>query len=364
MRFRRTGLRQLFLACALTGVCLAAAASSAGAVGRDFYGVVAVQPPNTAEFNAMGRGKVGTLRVLFYWPTVEPTRGSRNWGLYDQIVANAALQGVRVMPTLFGSPSFAARNLTQYPISRASRQAFAQFVTDAVNRYKASGTFWQSSYWQSFAAAHPGARQLPITDWQLWNEVNSPSYSTPHPHPRQYAALLKLTGAIIHSADPGGHLILAGMFTRPSQPRAIPLEEYLNDLYRIKGTKRAFDALAVHPYAHKAAEALRTVRGVRKLTRKRHDGSSPIWLTELGWASSGRPSRYTTSPDGQAARLQASFSSLTANAARFGIAGILWYSLVDASTDSYWLNRTGLFELNGTPKPAWAAFVGFTGGQP
>src|SRR5204862_6241050 len=128
------------------------------------------------------RRNVGTLRIRLYWATVEPTRGARNWGLYGQIVANAAYEGVRVLPTLFGSPSFAARQLTQYPITRAARQAFIQFVTDAVNRYKAGGSFWQSPYWQSFAAAHPGIHQMPIIDWQLWNEVNSPSYSTPHPH--------------------------------------------------------------------------------------------------------------------------------------------------------------------------------------
>ena len=97
------------------------------------------------------------------------------------------------------------------------------------------------------------------------------------------------------------------MFTRPSQRQAIPLEAYLNALYKIKGTKKAFDALAVHPYARKPAEALRTVRRVRTLTRKHHDASTPIWVTELGWASSGTRSRYTTSPEGQAANLQASF---------------------------------------------------------
>ena len=265
---------------------------------------------------------------------------------------------------LFGSPSWAQHPETRYPISKRGRQAFAQFVTEAVNRYKAGGLFWQSSYWNAFVSAHPGAHPVPITDWQLWNEVNSPSYSTPHPRISQYARLLKATGAAIHANDPNGHLVLAGMFTRPVQRRAIPLEVYLNGLYKTKGAKAAFDAIALHPYAHKASDALKLVKSTRRLTRRNKDGSVPIWITELGWASSGTPSRYTTSPDGQAARLQTSFNQLVANAGRLNIAAVLWYSFMDGSTASYWLNRTGLFEINGTPKPSWLTFVRFTGGQP
>src|SRR5262249_654445 len=153
-----------------------------------------------------------------------------------------------------------------------------QFVTDAVNRYKPGGTFWSSPYWVSFAAAHPGIQPMPIIDWQLWNEVNSPSYSTYHPNPRQYAALLKVTGAAVHGAAPWGRVILAGLFHRPVQRRAIPLPAYLNALYKIKGTKNAFDALAVHPYATAPGAALALVRSVRRLTRRHGDGSAPIWV--------------------------------------------------------------------------------------
>jgi hypothetical protein len=359
MRALRTAL-----ACASLIACLAAIPSSAAAVSRDFFGVVTVGQPTNSDFQAMGRGKVGTLRELLFWATVEPTPGARNWGLYDELVANASAQGVRVLPVFFGSPGFASPRETRYPIRGGAKQAFARFVTDAVNRYKPNGTFWQSPFWNSFAASHPGATPIPITAWQLWNEVNSPSYSTPHPNPRQFGGLVKLTGAAVHSADPSGQLILPGMFTRPSQRRAIPLEAYLKALYKVKGIQSAFDGLAVHPYAHKAGEALKTVKSVRRVARRHGDGGKPIWVTELGWASSGTPSRYTTSPTGQAGRLTASFNSLAGNAARLGIAGVYWYSFADASPGGYWLNRTGLFELNRTPKPSWSAFVSFTGGQP
>jgi hypothetical protein len=355
---------RLVLALVLASAALAAATPSAGAVGRDFYGVISIDPPTQSEWNTMGRGRVGTLRMLLFWPTVEPARGQRDYRLYDEIIANASAQGIRLLPVLFGSPSFAASRVTRPPVSKGARQAFAQFIVDTVNRYKPGGAFWQSSYWQAFAASHPGTQPMPVTDWQLWNEQNSPSYWLPRVRARSYARLLKLAGGALHGADPSGHLILGGMFTRPAQRRAVPLEEYLNDLYKVKRVKRAFDALAVHPYATKPGDALKTVKSVRKVTRKRGDRAAPIWVTELGWASSGTPSRYTVSPEGQAQKLEASFSSLVANAARLGIPGITWYSFRDASAGGYWLNRTGLFELNGTPKPSWNSFVRFTGGQP
>ena len=84
----------------------------------------------------MGRGRVGTLRTLLFWATVEPTPGARNWGLYDEIVANASAQGIRVLPVLFGSPAFAQSPETRYPTRTGGRSAFTRFVTDAVNRYK------------------------------------------------------------------------------------------------------------------------------------------------------------------------------------------------------------------------------------
>jgi hypothetical protein len=364
MRRLKSRLAGVALACVLASCCFAAAAPTAGAVNRDFFGVVAIQPPTPSTLQVMGRGKVGTLRTILFWASVEPNPVTRDWGYFDELVANASLQGIRILPMLFGSPAWAQTPEVRYPISPRARTAFVQFVTEAVDRYKAGGIFWRSSYWNAFVAAHPGVQPVPINDWQLWNEVNSPSYSTPHPKVSQYARLLKATGAAIHANDPNGQLILAGMFTRPVQRRAIPLEVYLNQLYKTKGAKAAFDAIALHPYAHKASDALKLVKSTRRLTRKHKDGSVPIWLTELGWASSGTPSRYTTSPDGQAARLQTSFSQLVANAGRYNIAAILWYSFMDGSTASYWLNRTGLFEINGTPKPSWVTFVHFTGGQP
>jgi polysaccharide biosynthesis protein PslG len=356
---------RIFVAAVLVTVLgLGVLAGPAAAVSRQFFGVISTEQPSDSEFNTMGRGRVGTLRMLLYWATVEPNRGERDWALYDKLISNASAQGIRLLPVLFGSPSFAAQFATRPPVTPSARQAWASFVADAVNRYKPGGAFWQTAEWKIFSATHGNAPPMPITDWQLWNEQNSPSYWLPRVRAKSYGSFLKLSGAALHAADPQGHLVLGGMFTRPVQRRAVPLEKYIDDLYKVKKVKRAFDALAVHSYSTKPSGALKTVKSVRKVTKKNGDGGTPIWITEMGWASSGTPSRYTTTTEGQAQKLEASFSSLAANAGRLGIPTIIWYSFRDASPGGYWLNRTGLFELNGTPKPAWNSYVRFTGGQP
>jgi len=360
----RTRLRPLIVAVVATAVLLGATAGSASALTREFFGVISIEPPTQSEWARMGQARVGTMRMLLYWGTVEPSRGQRDFRLYDEIVANASAQGVRLLPFLFGSPSFAAPMPTRPPVTPDARQAFAAFAADTVNRYKPGGTFWHTAYWKTFSASHGNAQPMPILSWQLWNEQNSPSYWLPRIRAKSYGRFLKMAGGAIHSADPSAQVVLGGMFTRPSQRRAVPLEEYIDDLYGVKRIKRAFDALAVHPYATSPGEALKLVKSVRKVTKRHGDGRAPIWVTELGWASSGTPSRYTVSPEAQAANLEAGFSTLAANADRFGIQGVTWYSFRDASPGGYWLNRTGLFELNGTPKPSWSTFARLTGGRP
>lgn len=288
---------------------------------------------------------------------MEQRPGERDWSTYDAIFDTAALQGIRVMPTLYGSPPFAARRGERPPTSRAGRRAFAQFVSDAAARYGTGGAFWQQ-----FAARHPGSPALPPIYWQLWNEVNSPSFWLRKPTAKQYARLLKPTATAIRGQDPQAKIVLAGLFTRPHQKRAVPMPEYLNDLYAIPKIKRHFDAVAIHPYATTPADAIKTIRGARRILRSNKDGGTPIWITEMGWATSGTQTRFTTSTAGQAANLERSIGRMVAKSRRFRIAGVIWYSLRDSLAGSDWIFRTGLFEADGTPKPSWFSYLKFTGG--
>ena len=134
MRTRLLKLTAVFAATAAIG---GIGASGAGAVSKEFYGVISIHHPTTpGDFAAMGRGQVGTLRFLLNWSTVEPVRGSRDWTDYDALIENAALNGVRGMPTIFGTPGFAAPTPEAPPGGAAIRRSSPR--TPASRRSSAS----------------------------------------------------------------------------------------------------------------------------------------------------------------------------------------------------------------------------------
>ena len=107
------------------------------------------------------------------------------------------------MPMLFGSPSFAAPALTQPPTSPSGQAAFFKFVATP-SRAMATA--------EPSGAITPAIPTIPITNWQLWNEVNTPGFWLPNPTPQQYASLLKPTANTLRSIDPSAKVVLSGLF--------------------------------------------------------------------------------------------------------------------------------------------------------
>ena len=333
--------------------CLGLAPHAGAAAPRAFYGVIAANDPDATEIARMGAGNVGTLRVNFVWGAVQPTAGSSHqWGHYDAIVGAAAQQGIRVLPTVYSSPSWAAAK-TNYPPSKAHLNDFRAFAQAAAARYGANGTFWSEN---------PSIPRIPVADWQLWNEVNSPSFWYRKPSVKQYVALLRVFHAGIKAGDPSAHIVLAGLFRTPRVKHGIDLDRYLPGIYRRKA-KRLFDAVAVHPYATTPRDALNAVKEARKIMNRFKDQRTPIWITEIGWATGGSPpTSLTVSPQRQAKYLRKAFRMMAANRRRLRIAGVIWYSWRDVP-GPIWFFHTGLFTSDFDAKPAWNAFTALTGGS-
>ena len=322
---------------------------------REFYGIASLDYPTAGQFGQMGRAGAGTYRLILSWNNVEPTPGARDWSVYDGIVGNAALNGMRVMPMLFGSPSFAAPALTEPPTSPSGQAAFFKFVADAVSRYGNGGTFWRD---------HPGIPTIPITNWQLWNEVNTPGFWLPNPTPQQYADLLTPTAYTLRSIDPKAKVVLSGLFPTAYIANSITATKWLKAFYKIPGIKSSFDAVAVHPYATRPTEALTTIKGTRKIMIKAKDKKTPIWVTELGWATQGTPTGFTTTQAKQASNLTSAFRLLNRYRFKYRIQGVVWYAFDDVAGSSNWAYNSGLFDVNGHAKPAWPAYAKVAGGTP
>ena len=309
--------------------------------------------PDPAEIARMGAGRVGTLRINMVWGAVQPSAGAPyDWSHYDAIVGAAAQQGIRVLFTISSSPTWVAP-LANYPPTGDSVTPFRDFVFSAVQRYGSNGTFW---------SGNPAIPKVPVLQWQLWNEMNSPSFWFDPPSPRQYVQLLKVFDGAVKTGDRRAQVVLGGLFRTPQLPHSIPLKRYLPAVYKAGG-KRFFDAVSVHPYANAPKDALRAVQMTRKIMDRFKDKKARLWITEIGWATGGNASPLTVTPDVQAGDLTRSYRLLMKTRKRLKLTGVIWYSWRDLP-GLIWFNHTGLFDQSLNPKPSWYAFVGLTGGSP
>jgi hypothetical protein len=340
-------------AAAIVAAAIAASllsATAASAAPRSFYGVFTGGTPSPAEFNRLGAGGAGTVRANFAWTEVQagPNTGF-NWARYDAVVYNAAVAGIEILPVLYGSPAWAAPT-PEHPPSPAAFQALARA---AAERYGHNGTFWTQ---------FPSIPRIPITYWQIWNEANSESFWRPKPNAKQYVRLLRAARTGIKQADPQAKIVLAGFFPTPNTRDGILLRRYLPQIYRAKGRK-LFDVAALHPYSPRPKAMLKPLRMVREIMARYGDKKTPLWLTEIGWASGGPPTPLTVTPERQAAYLRQTFKLADRNRKRFKTQRVYWYALRDTN-DPIWYANSGLFTVDGAPKPSWGAFVSLTGGTP
>jgi polysaccharide biosynthesis protein PslG len=351
--------RVLGLVAVATLVVLLAGPSARAQGGSGTFGLNYAFPGLTDEDAAMlDQSGAKTVRWTFSWPRIERSRGDFDWSAADKVVGDLAAAGIRVLPTLYGSPRWVEGSVANPPIdSQQARDAWQAFVQAAVSRYGPGGSFWTIQY----PLSHPLKPALPIGTWQIWNEPNLQSHFAPSPSPGGYARLLKLSDGAIEQRDPSASVMFAGM---PGYSNDINAWSFLKRVYRNPGTEQAFDAAALHPYARNVDQMLVEVKRLRKVMRKHGDGQKRLWITEIGWGS-GPPTRYglTKGSEGQARILKHSFRALEDKRKRFNIARVLWFNFRDPGGQApgcSFCSSAGLLKANLESKPAWSAFRGFT----
>jgi polysaccharide biosynthesis protein PslG len=347
---------------ALVAILTLAVCSTAGAVPRQFFGIVQSSAVENSDYQKMGQAKVGTVRFVMSWPAIQPTSGSGyNWKNVDVQVGNLANQGIQAFPTIYGSPSWVASKPKQPPLKgKAAKEAWRNFLTAAVERYGSGGAYWHTTYQTQF----PNGKVKPIKWWQIWNEPNLNKFFPKKNAAHQYAKLVKLSHEAIKKSDSHAKLVLAGM---PSfkKPHA---NKFLANLYKVKKFKKAFEAAAVHPYAPKMDKFRTAVERMRKTMKKHHDGHAQLWLTEVGWGSKSNKQRLNKGKQGQKRMLKQSFKLLVHKRHSWHIAGVQWYDWRDPSKAQIdqqpkgcsFCSSAGLLKHSQKPKPAYRAFTHFT----
>jgi len=326
---------------------------------RSFFGIQSWATPSAKEFRTLRSARPGTFRFTLLWSVVEFQFGARNWGPMDEQVRGAAQHGMRPLPVILGSPRFAAPKFQSPPRSPLALFTYSRFVRDAAARYGRKGSGGRGSFWRE----NPKVPYRPVTDWQVWNEPNFPAYWDGRPNARQYVSLVKRTRSALRSADRKAKVMLAGLPTSRNRG-AVSAPRFLRSIYRVRGASRAFDAVAVHPYAGKATGVLRFVAGVRKVMNRAKDRRTSIHVTELGWGTGGMRTRnqraLVVSRRGQAARIKSSLRTLIRNRRRYRIGSAIVFCLRDrlpgATESNYWALHAGLFTRGGKAKPAWRTY--------
>ena len=352
-------------ACVVALVALPAPAASQ-ALPRGFFGIVPQSPIGSADTARMRAGGLETMRVSLGWSGVEGSpRGGYDWSGFDEIVATAARGRLEVLPFLYSTPHWVSGDWRRLPIDGArARRAWTEFVRAAVERYGRRGEFWREH--------GPGSKdplpQLPIRTWQIWNEENFFYFAKPA-SPGRYARLLAISHRAVHRADPRAEVVIGGLFGDPAAgpPRALDATDFLDRLYRVRGVKASFDAVALHPYAADTASLRELVEGVRRTMVRHGDRRSGLYLSELGWGSQNDPGvvSFEVGLQGQARELRDAYRYLLGNRGRLNLRQIDWFSWKDAPGSCAFCDSVGLFRSGARfkPKPAWHAMVAATHGR-
>jgi len=368
-RWRRAALAAA--AISLLAVVAAAPVSASPDTPRDFWGVVPISDLSRPELEQMGTGNVGSLRQLTMWPAIEPNPNEYNWGNADFLVANAARNGIEILPFLYGTPGWVKgvkcngvdteQCQRVPPLSRKARPAWANFLRTIVGRYGTHGSFWSDTS-DSYSPPY-----VPITQWQIWNEPNSPTYWRPRPEAEDYAKLVKRSYDVIAEVDPAAEIVLAGVFPNPEGGVRNWIGPYMTDFYGVRGVRKHFDIAAIHPYAKNIKVLRKEINGLRRIMRRGGAANKPMLITELGWGSAppAADGPLGQGEQGQRDLLAESFELLAAQRSAWKLAGVFWYSWRDPGytyPNCTFCSSAGLLNAKGDPKPAWHAFVDVTGG--
>ncbi|HEX8086127.1 MAG TPA: cellulase family glycosylhydrolase [Solirubrobacteraceae bacterium] len=344
----RTG-HPLLLAALLV---LAFAAPAAAATPRSFFGVMVDGPaldPDLdigAEARLMAQSGVGTVRVAFYWRSMQPSRDEPiDFAETDRVVAAATRSGMSVMPTVVRAPSWATGGDDREGAVPEDPATYAAFVAELVRRYGPGGSFWST---------YPGAAR-PVGTWQVWNEPDIGRYWRGSPWPETYVRLLRAASPAIKAVDPRAQVVMAGLTNKSWLD--------LQSLYEA-GARGFFDAAAIHPFSRRPSNVMKITRLARSVLDAEGGDRVPLVISEISWSSGKGKSTlnygWETSEKGQASRIRQILPLLAESRRKLRIQAVYWYTWLSppiGQKESF--SYSGLRRMrNGKPisKPALRAF--------
>jgi hypothetical protein len=366
--------KSLRLALAILVATLATSFAAPQAIARvpfGFAGVMIDGPMNAPgydpadEMDTMVASGVESVRFAFHWIDGQPYRDfaqvpqaqraefvavdgvPTTFSRYDPMVAAAATRGLTFLANVTTAPGWASKRPGVFGSPPKGTAAYARFVGALVRRYGPNGDFW---------AENPALPRRPIRSWQLWNEPNLRYSWTERNWAPGYVKLLRAGRTAVKRADPGARIVLAGL--------ANVSWNDLERIYRVRGARRLFDEVAIHPYTKPPEGVIEILGRVRTVMASYGDRRKPVTVTEFGWPSSkGKVKGIGVSTDrpGQAARLRKALPLLARHRKRLRLTSVYYYTWVtnDRPNDSIFFfaglrHRLPSGEI--VPKPAFHVY--------
>jgi Glycosyl hydrolase family 53 len=366
--------RSAVLALLLVLLAGATSANAAGRVPQGFVGAVLdgpVFPPAPGvdlgqELDTMVAVGVESARISVDWAATQPYR---TWAdvpadqrpafqdvgglplrisVLDSVIGLVAPRRIALMLTVLNAPAWDAmphQGLVT-ATTPADFGAYAAFLGALVSRYGRRGSFWRDH-----------APRWPVRLWQIWNEPNlAPNWAIQPDWEPSYVSLLRAAHKAVKRADRSAKVVLAGMVNASWR--------YVRAIYEIRGARKLFDVVGVHPYTHFSKGVITILRDVRRVMDAAGDKRKPIVADEVGWNSSVGKSPNSfgieTTEAGQAHNLAAAFRAIASNRVRLGLMGFDYYDWAGVETiGSYEFNFAGLSRFESgrfVRKPAFVVY--------
>jgi polysaccharide biosynthesis protein PslG len=330
-------------------------ATNVNGLGVDRFGISTggkFQYESTTEMNAQldGMKAMGVRWIRFdvAWSQVQAGgRDSWDWARTDTVINAANAKGIKVLPILAYTPSWARpSNCTgSDKCAPANHLDFANFAKAAATRYSSKN----------------------VRHWEIWNEQNISNFWQPTPNAVAYTELLKSTYTAIKQADPQAFVVTGGFSPASTNGTNIAPVDFLKIMYD-QGGKNSFDAVGHHPYCWSAggncpnvyagwsawSQMSETPESLRSVMVARGDSSKQIWATEFGAPTNGPSNQTPLSEADQATMVTAAYNKF----ASFSWAGpLFYYNYKDFGTNA--TNREdwfGVRRFDNTQKPSYTAY--------
>ena len=287
------GARRL-LAAAAAGLALltslAGASGASAATPDDLFGVNVQQvfsgPSSTWQprLSAIANGGVQLGRIDARWQNVEPNAPSSsgqhtyNWGMYDGIAQAMAQHNIRWYPIVDYSTNWSGVTPGDGNSAVAPEHLsdFAAYATAFAQRYGRGGSFWKS---------HPSLPQLPVTDYEIWNEENSTVFWHPQDQaPEQYADLYMAARSAIKAVDPQSDVVVGGLALGNNGGA-----DEISFLQRMFAHRPDLvdhvDGIGLHPYQANVADTEMRIARFRQAVDQLAGPQVPLEITEVGWST-------------------------------------------------------------------------------